>query len=168
MVDQNLHPHPHLTILKFSTASRMAGKIMVSKPKMKMPEAKFPSNVRISSLGMGPWGWLVWGLVRCPVGLGKLWKTMENYGKLWKTWATKLGHGQLRSTQVLHPPSNTMSLRWWCTRTMEVGIGSTCGHWCRTKMGMGSAAWNGYVSIAIYSLITFIFCHSKQTPYIDI
>ena len=123
--------------------------------------------------GYRPWewghgGWLVWGLVRCPVGLGKLWKTMENYGKLWKTWATKLGHGQLRSTQVLHPPSNTMSLRWWCTRTMEVGIGSTCGHWCRTKMGMGSAAWNGYVSIAIYSLITFIFCHSKQTPYIDI
>jgi len=85
MVDQNLHPHPHLTILKFSTASRMAGKIMVSKPKMKMPEAKFPSNVRISSLGMGPWGWLVWGWLGVPwdwENYGKLWKTMENYGKL--------------------------------------------------------------------------------------
>ena len=55
-------------------ASRMAGKIMVSKPKMKMPEAKFPSNVRISSLRNGAgWGhgWPVTGgWLVSPVGLG--------------------------------------------------------------------------------------------------
>ena len=116
MVDQNLHPHPHLTILKFSTASRMAGKIMVSKPKMKMPEAKFPSNVRISSLGMGPWGWLVWGLVRCPVGLGKLWKTMENLGH--KTWA--------RPASLYSSPTSTKQ-----HNVVEVMMHSHHGSWHR-------------------------------------